>query len=642
MIYIFLIFFNFVLISNASQEILRAYKDQSCAQLLENGLKALKAGREPIIPNPQDCILEAKILRWLWFRNNSGDFQERFDFLKENSGWPDQKKIRIQAELSINAGTPAKEVLTFFEKFPVATSEGAMAYAYASRLKNAPERAALVQKLWQETDFTKSDEKSFYKTYKKILTKEDHAARINRLIYEGNYYGLERIKPLVSTRAREAINFVNNLLKKKRFSKGDLKKLSPYYQNNSAVFVRLIQANIAAKKEQDVLELFRTALDGGLLHEYPVSLRKYRNYCARSLMKKGQNLEAHTLLTTALVEEEKENLIDYVEGEWLAAWLALRKLGHPKEAAKRFSKLYALVKTPISQSKMAYWTGESYETLGNKETAREWFKKGAIFPHTFYGQCCLEKLDKPLDFDFEETAELRPEKESDKELFHVLKILVTYHFDQESEDLFLFLAKTLSAHNTKALIAVADNLGLKHMIVLGTKFAAKNGAILLEAVYPVRPVPSDFPFLTKPLLLSLIRQESGFNEKIVSSAYAKGLMQLVAPTARQLAKRHKIEFKDHYLTTRPDINLTLGSHYLSDLMKKYDGNIPLTLAAYNAGPKPAAEWVKAFGDPRDPNVNLVDWIESISFGETRSYIQRILETIPVYQKRLGEKPQFYS
>ena len=82
--------------------------------------------------------------------------------------------------------------------------------------------------------------------------------------------------------------------------------------------------------------------------------------------------------------------------------------------------------------------------------------------------------------------------------------------------------------------------------------------------------------------------------------------------------------------------MTLGAALLSDLVSRFKGSYVLALAAYNASPRRAAEWIRNFGDPRDAEVDPIDWIESIPFAETRFYVQKVLQNTQTYRSRLQE------
>ena len=83
-------------------------------------------------------------------------------------------------------------------------------------------------------------------------------------------------------------------------------------------------------------------------------------------------------------------------------------------------------------------------------------------------------------------------------------------------------------------------------------------------------------------------------------------------------------------------NTQMGAAELSGLLKDYRGSYILTFAGYNAGRGRVEQWMALHGDPRDPKVDAVDWVERIPFSETRNYVQRVMENMQVYRKRFGE------
>jgi soluble lytic murein transglycosylase len=90
------------------------------------------------------------------------------------------------------------------------------------------------------------------------------------------------------------------------------------------------------------------------------------------------------------------------------------------------------------------------------------------------------------------------------------------------------------------------------------------------------------------------------------------------------------------LTADAAYNMQLGATYLRGVLDKYDGFVPLAVAAYNAGPGRVADWLAAFGDPRAGAVDPVDWIELIPINETRNYVQRVIENTVIYRVKRGE------
>ncbi|MGB8275622.1 MAG: lytic transglycosylase domain-containing protein, partial [Alphaproteobacteria bacterium] len=181
---------------------------------------------------------------------------------------------------------------------------------------------------------------------------------------------------------------------------------------------------------------------------------------------------------------------------------------------------------------------------------------------------------------------------------------------------------------------LAAEEGRPDLAVAMSKRAVRAGVLLVEQAYPVPHMPkADDP--EPALVLAMMRQESAFDTLAESSAGAKGLLQLMPTTAKQMARSLGMRFSHQRLHSDPDYNIKLGTAYLSGLLNQYDGSYVLALAAYNAGPARLRGWMKDFGDPRSPDVDAVDWIELIPYGETRDYVQRVLENLQVYRLRLG-------
>src|SRR5208282_2866615 len=137
------------------------------------------------------------------------------------------------------------------------------------------------------------------------------------------------------------------------------------------------------------------------------------------------------------------------------------------------------------------------------------------------------------------------------------------------------------------------------------------------------------------LLSALTRQESEFYTGTVSRVGARGMMQLMPQTAKQVAAAVKMKYELARLVSDPSYNVTLGSAFLAQLLNGYDGSYVLSLAAYNAGPGRVAEWIDDFGDPRKKDIDPIDWIERIPFTETRQYVQKILESTQLYRCRFA-------
>src|SRR5262249_12579151 len=142
--------------------------------------------------------------------------------------------------------------------------------------------------------------------------------------------------------------------------------------------------------------------------------------------------------------------------------------------------------------------------------------------------------------------------------------------------------------------------------------------------------------LDRCIVYSIVRTESGFDQSDRSAAKAVGLMQVTPEAGRDTAKRFGVSYDWKRLQSDPVYNTQLGAGEISGLLKDYRGSLVLTFAGYNAGRGRVQQWMAQHGDPRDPKVDAVDWVERIPFAETRNYVQRVMENLQVYRQRFGE------
>jgi soluble lytic murein transglycosylase len=114
-------------------------------------------------------------------------------------------------------------------------------------------------------------------------------------------------------------------------------------------------------------------------------------------------------------------------------------------------------------------------------------------------------------------------------------------------------------------------------------------------------------------------------------------MQLMPATARQTAQQLKLRYDLGKLTSDESYNLRLGTEFLHRMTERYGGLYALAAAAYNGGPGNLNKWLAKYGDPRNGKVDLLDFIESIPFEETRAYVMRVMENLTIYRHRAGLK-----
>jgi soluble lytic murein transglycosylase len=195
--------------------------------------------------------------------------------------------------------------------------------------------------------------------------------------------------------------------------------------------------------------------------------------------------------------------------------------------------------------------------------------------------------------------------------------------------------------DAEALAALGEithgNRDARATMLLG-RGALNQGLALAEYAFPKIGVPDYRPIgpqVHPSLLFSIVKQESAFNQGTISPAKAMGLMQVTPAAGRYIARKFKVGYDQKRLLSDKVYNVQMGAAELGDLLADYRGSYILTFVGYNAGRGRVRDWIKRFGDPRDPKVDPVDWVEKIPFSETRNYVQRILENLQVYRARFG-------
>ncbi|NRD73884.1 transglycosylase SLT domain-containing protein [Shewanella sp. VB17] len=139
-------------------------------------------------------------------------------------------------------------------------------------------------------------------------------------------------------------------------------------------------------------------------------------------------------------------------------------------------------------------------------------------------------------------------------------------------------------------------------------------------------------------LRAIARRESAFYDYATSGAGARGLMQLMPATAKEIAKKEKIQYKGYRSLYQPNTNVRLGSAYYARLLNQFNHNRVLATAAYNAGPRSVKRWLKE----SDGQLNVIEFIESLPFSETREYVQAVLSYRVIYQVKQDKVPELFS
>jgi soluble lytic murein transglycosylase len=576
-----------------------------------------------------------------WFALRSGAIVgfERFTaFERDYRDWPVTASMRRRAEEAfLNARRPAARVRAFFADRPPVSGAGRIALALALKADGSEKEAAeLVRHAWREDSFGPELEARLLDEFPNVLQEADHRFRMERLLMKQSW------GPALRAAARAGETYTSLVKARMAAFQGGKKaekafgavpaglRSDPSYLFTRALYLR--RKNKLADAAQVLLQAPR---DPNLLVDGDAWWSEGRSV-ARDLLDKGDAKTAYAVASHHGAETPAQR----IEAEFHAGWIALRFLDEPEAAAKHFAEAAGIAATPISVARAAYWQGRAADAAGASADARRYYQRAADKPTTFYGQLAGEKLGQTIHLRTPDRLDDQGRGSFEALLpVQALRLLRQVGEPELAIALYGDLAQNLADNAQLQALAemAAESQNPRALLVVG-KTAVQRGLPFDVYAYPTEGIPAFEAVgdeIERAMIYAIARQESGFNPKALSSAGARGLMQLMPTTAKRTAERFKLGFDLNRLVADPAYNAKIGSAHLGELMEDWRGSHILAFASYNAGGGNVMKWIRAYGDPRKPQVDPIDWIERIPFGETRNYVQRVLENLAVYRQRLG-------
>lgn len=617
------------LLSRADREIGKKAMQEASAGRFDAARRIAAQAKEPLV---------AELVRWLWLQTSGSgaSFEEIAAFVEAKPDWPARDPLLRRAEESLDGTVRDSRILAWFDTYPPVTGLGLLRQGEAlARQGRDQEAFSVIRRAWLEGNLAPKDEKTLWAEFGHRFTDADNAARTDRLLWDGNIEAARRMLPRLGPEARQLADARIALATNVAGADKLIAALPAHLRNDGG----LAYDRLRWQRRQgmdDVVEalLYSAPDDLGRAEKWWVE----RHFRARKAMAEGRVSEAYRLAAGHGVRSGSA----LAEAEWLAGWIALRLLQEPQTALKHFTTLSSNVNYPVSVARASYWLGRTQAALGNQEAARTWYAQAAQHSTTFYGQLAAHALDAKQILQLPETTHISSEgrhKFERREVVRAARILVELDQEDRLRPFILRLVNTADTPEEHKLVAeLARNLRRVDLAVMSSKRSARQNIILVRESYPlVEPMlRTEAP--ETALVLALSRQESEFNQFAVSSAGARGLMQLMPATAKGVAKELKLDFQPNKLTESASYNVQLGTRYLSGLLRNWDNNYVLALAAYNAGEGRVRRWIQEWGDPRNSTVDVIDWIELIPFSETRNYVQRVLEGVQIYRALLNTEP----
>ncbi|NEW93133.1 lytic transglycosylase domain-containing protein [Rhodopseudomonas sp. BR0M22] len=597
-----------------------------------------KPGDATEVANTITDPVARKLAEWLILRSeNNGASVERYAaFIRANPSWPSQSFLRRRAEAALwDDRRDDATVLSFFEDERPSTGKGKLALARAV-LARGDRRTAeqLVTDAWRNDTMSEATETTAMELFGPLITASDQKARMDSFLY-GSDLGpaLRAAKRLGSAqlalaRARIAVD------KKASNAKSLLADVPDELHRDPGYLFSKIQL---LRRDDKIAEAGRLMLtvprDPNRLHNVDEWWIE-RRLVARKLIDIGDYRLAYLVARDAATPTRG---VYKTEHEFTAGWIALRFLGDPRTAAQHFARLGRDTTNPTALARAGYWQGRAAEAAGNIQEARNAYSASAAHSTSYYGQLSRAKLGLPqLDLNGPPSGHGR----NVDRLEIVRAVNLLYAIDEGDVAIPIF-ADVGENGDVDALIglseAAARHNDARAMLLVG-KAALNRGLPFDHYAYPVIGIPqfrSVGPEVERAIVYAIARQESGFNPSVVSPAKAYGLMQVTPDAGKYVCRRHGCTFDVQRLRSDSVYNAALGAAELGGLIDDYRGSYIMTFAGYNAGRGSVRKWVERYGDPRDPKVDAVDWVELIPFSETRNYVQRIMENLQVYRARFG-------
>ncbi len=581
--------------------------------------------------------------RRLLTSGNQASFYEYQVFLNKNSDYPRISRVKYLAEhkLSTENVSPKKIINWFGEKDPL-SGYGKMILGESHILVgNKNKGTNLIKEGWITADLSKNELKYFRKKYKKYLNADDYIKRADYLAWNGDRWNLQRLIRYLP-KDYELLYNARHLLMSKGYGVDQaIANVPQKFKNDAGLnYDRLKWRRKKGRVDSSTEILLKIRNDKEYLVR-PDKWWKEREIISRALLYKKKYEISYKISSNHGMTEGSE----YAAAEWMSGWIALSFLNDPMTAKNHFKNFYENVSYPISLSRGAYWLGRAYEKIGENEKSNNWYREATKYLTTYYGQLAFLKLNPNGKFELDKDMEIDPKYRIqffNKELVKISYLLDELKKDKYTKHILRHLANDNIAKGSEVLAAeLATTINRYDFAIQVSKIASYQKRFHNKYNYPIISTPKYINKRKIPesaLILSIIRQESEFDLEASSHAGAKGLMQLMPYTAKLVSKQAKLPYSKSRLTTDPEYNINLGSHYIAGLILQYDGAYPFAVAAYNAGPNRVKYWKKINKDPQKKQVDYVDWVELIKFRETRNYVQRVMENYNVYRYILEQQP----
>jgi soluble lytic murein transglycosylase len=600
------------------------------------------AGAKALAAKQPEVVRDLVQWRYVSAAESGATFDEINAFLNARPNWPGRGPIVQRGEEALLAGALVEtKGPAWFKSRQPRTSAGCLAWA---KLQFAREQKAEalsgIRRCWLALTLSVADYQDWATATQTPLAESDHLARADALLWSRNVSGARELLPLLSPKAQSVVGARANIQSGVVVDVDDAMDDAPSPTwAASLLFDQAVQLRKAGEADDASSSLLEAGRKAAPSAAYSQAWWAEHNLQARNALDTEDDDTAYKLASRTRLSADA-SIAAYLDAEFLAGWIALRQLDEPKDALVHFQNLEAAARSPITRARAAYWKGLALKARDKDAAAQQSLARAAAEPATFYGRLALEMPTAPSTAAVPAASPSNISASGDiDDLVEASAILLKIG-DNRRANAFAngAIDGCQSAACATALSTRLYALGNTYGAVRSAKKVQTLSGARLDELYPLIDLPPACTAAAVPpsLILALARQESEFDPSAVSSANARGLLQLLPSTAQDVARRYGVAFAGAGDLFKPEVNLALGCYHVKDLLDQLGGSWVLTIAGYNAGKARVLSWTNVRGDPRDANVSAIDWIEGIPFDETRNYVMRVLENELAYKVRLGE------
>jgi soluble lytic murein transglycosylase len=578
-----------------------------------------------------------KVVEWALLRNAdaTAGFERYAAFVHANAEWPSILLLRKRAEARLwNERRDPATVRRFIGAHPVG-APGRLALARVLLREGDREGATReVRIVWRSAEMSAELEASVLDAFPDQLTAADHTARMDRSIGAKDFGAAMRAAKRLGPAQVAIVKACDATAANSAKSGALLEAVANEARSDMGYALCRLHWLLARNELTAAVKVVAESARGDLQHQATDEWWRECRLLARRLIDLGDVQTAYRVVRDAPLPA---NIYYRAEYHFMAGWIALRFLHDPTRALEHFTHVDEGSADPIVLARAAYWRGRAAEAAGRLEDMHAQYATAARYPTAYYGQLARARLGLS-----EIAVRPAPPQSVDGaqgDLLHAADILYTIgEFD-------LALSFVSDLAETSSDVATPHGLGqiaaryhdAQAMLAIG-KTALARGLPTEQHAFPEIGVPSYRPIappIDKCMVYAIVRTESGFDQRDKSPAKAVGLMQVTPEAGRDTAKRFGVTYDWKRLVSDPVYNMQMGAAEISALFKEYTGSYIMTFAGYNAGRGRVQQWVGQHGDPRNPKIDAVDWVERIPLAETRNYVQRVMENLQVYRARFG-------